>query len=137
MLCTVSRWAFIGLLGLLALLIAESFLPDYKNKPEIGCYWTADLVFYVECRGFAGTKVIGFLLTLPNIVFFYAPIFLWEELKSDSLAEFAAKHPLVVLFQVVFVCWLALGVAYFIIWLLLRARRIVKAVFDDLGQPGA
>jgi hypothetical protein len=121
---TISRWAFVGLVILLAVMVATKLsLPGHYDRPEVGCYWDVSLVWTVGCKGFVGSKLVAFLLTLPLIVFSFGPIFLWYEVTSGRLFEFAAKAPIFLLVQVVSICWLALGLLYPFRWLFLKVSK--------------
>jgi hypothetical protein len=120
---TISKWASIGLLILFFLLLSVAALPDFQHRPEIGCYTGNALISYVECRGFLGSGVLYLLLNWSMWVFIYGWMFLWIEVFTGALFDHAAEAPLIILLEVVAVCWLALGLAYPIRWLVLHLRR--------------
>jgi hypothetical protein len=98
-------------------------LPGHYDRPEVGCYWDVSLVWTVACKGFIGSKLVGFLLTLPLIVFFLGPIFLWGEVATGRLFEFAAKAPFFLLVEIVSLCWLGFGLLYPFRWLFLKVSK--------------
>jgi hypothetical protein len=116
----ISRWGFVGLAILLLIVGVSLLLPNFHNRPEVGCY-SRDLGF--ECQGFFGSKVLSFVLEWPLWVFFYGPFFLSHEITSGVTFKRATNAPLHLCMEIVAVCWLALGLIYPFRWLFLRLRR--------------
>jgi hypothetical protein len=124
----ISRWAFVGLLVMSILMVAAIvLLPDFRNRADVGCYWTSDLIAYIKCGGFLGSGALGFILNLPLLIFLYGPGFLWFQISTGTLFDHAAKAPLSLLLEVLAVCLLAVGPAYPLRWLILRFRRLSQA----------
>ena len=56
--------------------VALFFVPSFDKVGyvEHGCYIGDALIIYVECQGFPGSSVVGFVLSLPYALMF-APFF--------------------------------------------------------------
>ena len=108
----LSRVAFYGLLVMLALWIATAvLLPKYRPDPAVGC-WARNIVGLVKCRGFPGSNVASFTLSMPLLVFLSMPTFFVYEVSSGLLFEFARKHPSALAVQIGFTAWLVMGLLY-------------------------
>ena len=121
----ISKWAFIGLCFLLLMLLATAILLS-RAPQDVGCYWAADIVLGIMCRGFPGSQIAIVVLNLP-LWAFYVTRMLWHDFMVGRFVEKALKWPHWIAFGLGSVCWLALGLAYPIRWLFLSLRRPSQA----------
>ena len=132
---TICKWASVGLLVLLIVFLGTIATVSWPQHPiEPGCYWKDRLVLYVECNGFSGAKFVGFVLSLPLIVFPYAPLFFVSFLVTGQIVSIAVYQSPFFFLLLVLLLWLAFGLAWPIRWVAMRIRREERADTDSRNE---
>ncbi len=74
---TVTSWLMlvstaIWIVFLISIMVNTLWTPTFEEVGhlQIGCYKTDALWFYVKCQGFTLAEVVGFLLTIPYLLWF-------------------------------------------------------------------
>lgn len=89
---SVLYWVVVFVSVLYNALLLSS--PPKVVPPDHGCFLIESLLVGVECRGFFGAQLAGWLLSLPWIIFFITLLFP----ASDSLLTYLIFIPLATIF---------------------------------------
>ena len=116
---TVSKRAFFGLVVVAGIaLTAVSLLPELRNASDLGCYWHKG---FIRCRGFAGSTLLGDMLSLCVIATVHASkSFIHLVQAPAGLENLARRDTPIFLLLLATWCWYLLALAWPIRWLLLK-----------------
>jgi hypothetical protein len=81
------------------------------------------LVWTVACKGFIGSKLVGFLLTLPLIVFILGANLSLGRSGDRTPFRIRSKGTIFLLVEIVSLCWLGFGLLYPFRWLFLKVSK--------------